>query len=603
MKKIILLLTLLSLSFAMQSQSILGGGVYLRIKNLAGTDGLVYRDGTGMKTSDSMARVYLNGTKLLLDTLRAILRTDSTNLVGIANNIVDIKSYMGNSQGTPSTGVKGPLILGKASTAAPTYTDNYMYPPSFDANGNMRVVIPSATIRGDVSGVKQPVAGGTTQNLSLDTLQQLRVTDSAATDFLNQISNNSYYLPDMETWEHYSFNKLDTLLDVIDNQIGSDLNAINSNTSNIPTLTANGEAPVTVQPASAYGTITTQNLSPTRTATANSAVVLDVRGRASIAVQVRGVYTGALSLQATLNDTVWMTVSALTTPIYFYRLGAINAGASISSADTGLFYVQNINFKSIRLTALSAVTGTATINIYASQANVLISGTSTVASASVSGTVNSSGNVAEDALASNGQNGVFIMAVRADTLTSALNTANGEYTQLSVTKAGEQLFKESRQHRATYRSSIFFTLAASPTDIFSIAGVASKTIMVTKIIVSGVQTTGGTVDVSCLKRSSVNTSGTVISGVPLDAGDAAAGSRPEYYTANPTPGSLVGTLEVQPVFFSATTAQPEKHVFDFGARGKPVTLTSASQLVVVNLGGVTVTGGKAYITVEWTENW
>src|SRR4051794_24211894 len=51
--------------------------------------------------------------------------------------------------------------------------------------------------------------------------------------------------------------------------------------------------------------------------------------------------------------------------------------------------------------------------------------------------------------------------------------------------------------KATYSASqLLFTPAATPTDVFTITGSASKTIRVTRIEVTGLATTAGTVDVA-----------------------------------------------------------------------------------------------------------
>ena len=91
--------------------------------------------------------------------------------------------------------------------------------------------------------------------------------------------------------------------------------------------------------------------------------------------------------------------------------------------------------------------------------------------------------------------------------------------------------------------------------------------------------------------------------VPLDASDAAAGSTVQYYTANPTLGTTIGSVETVPIFCSTTATQPEKYEFDFGLKGKPIILNSASQALSLNFGGVTMTGGACFVTIEWTETW
>lgn len=65
--KIIITAMLLMASLYTNGQGVLGSDIY--IKNLAGTRGYVYRDGTGMKMVDSLGNVYLNGIKIKMDSL------------------------------------------------------------------------------------------------------------------------------------------------------------------------------------------------------------------------------------------------------------------------------------------------------------------------------------------------------------------------------------------------------------------------------------------------------------------------------------------------------------------------------------------------------
>lgn len=117
------------------------------------------------------------------------------------------------------------------------------------------------------------------------------------------------------------------------------------------------------QGVSTSGSITTQNLVPTGSATTNSCVALDVTNKGTVAVGVSGTYTGALSLQRTANGSTWETLSASST----FTNVAGTATATIGSGTTGTFAVSNVaGFRSIRVCGLAAVTGTATVTIYTS---------------------------------------------------------------------------------------------------------------------------------------------------------------------------------------------------------------------------------------------
>lgn len=116
----------------------------------------------------------------------------------------------------------------------------------------------------------------------------------------------------------------------------------------------------------ASGTITTQNLVPAGTATANSAVLSgQLNGHGMISVQVTGTYTGALSLQTTLDGTTWVTSAG---GVFFSRATGAMLGATITSALQGVFEIDCSGSSQIRITGLAAMTGTATITMRATRA-------------------------------------------------------------------------------------------------------------------------------------------------------------------------------------------------------------------------------------------
>jgi len=363
---------------------------------------------------------------------------------------------------------------------------------------------------------------------------------------------------------------------------------------------------------SVSGTITTQNLTPTRTETAGSAVSALCDGYTTASIKVRGVYTGALSVQFSNDDSTWTTAS--TSLLTRYTVSGAGTSATVSSGDTSLYFMPTMGAKRIRFTGLSAMTGTATVFIVLNTANNMVYlnlnqqaslNVATTASG-VSAFSNTSQFVQEDFASADAFGGNKILGIRGDTLTSSTTSANGDWSQITTTKSGVLLTKDEMRHRVTYRaSSGSFSPAALATDIFTISGVASKTIMINKIIFSATQTTSGSFNVACIKRSTANTAGTAttMTAVPLDASDAAAGSTVQYYTANPTLGTTIGSVETVPIFCSTTATQPEKYEFDFGLKGKPIILNSAAQALSINLGGVTMTGGACFVTIEWTETW
>lgn len=119
--------------------------------------------------------------------------------------------------------------------------------------------------------------------------------------------------------------------------------------------------PVTVPPTTATGNITTQNLVPAGTATAGSAIEVTVDDASTLAVQVTGTYTGALSLQATVDGATWVTLGGQ--PLINISTGV--AAATIASATVGIFQADVAAYVKVRITGLAAMTGTATVTLLA----------------------------------------------------------------------------------------------------------------------------------------------------------------------------------------------------------------------------------------------
>ena len=162
---------------------------------------------------------------------------------------------------------------------------------------------------------------------------------------------------------------------------------------------------------------------------------------------------------------------------------------------------------------------------------------------------------------------------------------------------------------ASYHASGQVASAATATDIATMAGNATNTVVITKIQVSCTQTTAGIVTLSVLKRSSADTAGTsaAMTVVPDDSNYAAGSSAPKVWTANPTKGTLVGTIDTYKLgCMAAATASPND-VYILNLRQKPIVLRGTAQEVEINLGapvdgtGTTVTGGSFDATFEWIE--
>lgn len=221
----------------------------------------------------------------------------------------------------------------------------------------------------------------------------------------------------------------------------------------------------------------------------------------------------------------------------------------------------------------------------------------------VGGTGATSIGKAEDAAAASGDTGVPLWSVRRDAATQSASAA-GDYSESTANRFGALYTAGFRTHTRTYSATHNITVAASATDIAWFPGNGTTTVQVTKIRISGIQTTTGTPEVLLILRSTANSGGTSTSFSVgrHEQADAANSSTPIGYTVNPTPGTSAGTIRRQylPVG-SAASALSGEVVFELGENGKPITLSGTTQGLAVNLNGVTVTGGVFNIAIEWIE--
>jgi hypothetical protein len=165
---------------------------------------------------------------------------------------------------------------------------------------------------------------------------------------------------------------------------------------------------------------------------------------------------------------------------------------------------------------------------------------------------------------------------------------------------------------ATYRATCapFSAGTGATTDIATITGSASKTIRVTKIVVSSTTATAAVYyDLQISKTSAAHTGGTPVAAtvVPLDSGFAAGSATVNAYTAGPTSGALVGIIESQRIFSGITgtvTINTNPVTFLFGTNGgSAAVLRGVAQELGVRINAVTPANAQTWdITFEWVED-
>lgn len=192
------------------------------------------------------------------------------------------------------------------------------------------------------------------------------------------------------------------------------------------------------------------------------------------------------------------------------------------------------------------------------------------------------------------------------TATVYINATVGSQAIMSL-QAGSWAMSQKDGTTQTFRAAaVGIVPGATPTDIFTMIGSATKTIRITKLVISGTQTTGAVRDVILLRRSTGNTAGTrvVMTAVKNDINNVAATADVGYYTANPSAlGTLVGRLETQKVFIGAATVAVNPVIWEFGWRppAQAIVLRGTTDIIAINMNAITSGGNNYTITVEWTE--
>lgn len=128
----------------------------------------------------------------------------------------------------------------------------------------------------------------------------------------------------------------------------------------VVTLSPNSIVPALLGTTS--GSITTQNLNLAGAATAGSAVEITLFGAQAITIQVSGTYTGSLGVQFTLDGANWVTGGGGMTLV---NINTAAYSTLILGGAVGIYQASGIGAFKARLTATTAITGTAVVTLTA----------------------------------------------------------------------------------------------------------------------------------------------------------------------------------------------------------------------------------------------
>jgi len=149
-----------------------------------------------------------------------------------------------------------------------------------------------------------------------------------------------------------------------------------------------------------------------------------------------------------------------------------------------------------------------------------------------------------------------------------------------------------------------FTPPATPTDMVTLTGSASKTIKILALTLFTTQTAAGTNTFYIVKRSTANSAGTSTTPtiVPHDSNNAAATAVMRQYSANPTLGNSLGNIRGARITTPAAAGLLDtSYIFDFthSAFGQGIVLRGTGEVMALNFNGAALPAGLT-VTAEIT---
>jgi hypothetical protein len=295
----------------------------------------------------------------------------------------------------------------------------------------------------------------------------------------------------------------------------------------------------------------------------NGTVAAITEGFSTISFSVTGTWAAAIILEATADDTNWFTIQGINTG---------NAGLNSIFGSNFQVTASCGGFSQVRLRAYLFTSGTI--------------------------------NVAWDI-----GDGSYSIAYISEGLTSTNppSYAPGFFVPVSLSTLGALRTEALLSSKQTYSAAISsLTPPATPTDMIVISGSATKTIRVTKVELSITQTVSGTNTFFVILRSSADSGGTssTITNVSHDSSNAGATAVVKSYTANPTLGTVIGTVRATKIFTPIPGTLTTPYIFDFTNDGidQGIVLRGTAQQLALNFNGAALPSGLSITcNIDWSE--
>jgi hypothetical protein len=328
----------------------------------------------------------------------------------------------------------------------------------------------------------------------------------------------------------------------------------------------------------------------TGTCTVNACASFSVPNNAAIEVQVTGTWTGTLESDVSMDSGVT-----------WYTRGLKQTGSPYLASSFTQNFEGGLNFGGMtnyRIRATAAMTGTATVKVVASinLASIIVSNPLTLRDS----TTQTISNTIKAASTS---------PVATDTAIVVAQSPNGnQATAANQTNGTQQTSVIPSSSISTYSACYNgLTIPAAPTDIYYMLGSATKTVTISRVQISGTETTVAMRLFSFITRSTADSGGTCVAATtgPLDQNNAVATATSFGCSVSPTTiGNLsayVGTTEfVLPATTGVDSSWPQITTWGSPGTGQGVVLRGTAQTFAINTTTASA-GGSLNICVYWTE--
>ena len=192
-------------------------------------------------------------------------------------------------------------------------------------------------------------------------------------------------------------------------------------------------------------------------------------------------------------------------------------------------------------------------------------------------------------------------------ITDPVTTTNTATVASAGATGGALVTTKTDGYKTSYSVAVLgLATALTPTDIFTIAGSATKTIRVMFVSVSGTENNATVRDVQLVKRTTANSGGTFTTPeiTEHDSLNAEATAVVSAYTVNPTLGTLEGIIRADKLSVPATnlSGAADRISWTFGDRpSQALVLRGTSEVLAINLNGATYATPSFDLVIEWTE--